>query len=315
MRPLKINPGHAITELALSPDGQRLGVVQSTHGFRLFDALTGAELGRDTHHAGVTEISPTGRQSMHASRAEIRLAEATSGRQFLRFQTGWTRPKRLNLPPVVLATSGLRSAMSIGSVINDDLPGSIAQPRPGHWVFLTDCALTTDHRFAVGRLRGTRTESRCQVWNLATETVLAEFEGIPHEVWPSPQTVFSPDGTRALVATPRDLMVFDLPLSVRGVPLADPMPRTVLVPPAVTISFTRSQPESGIPPFAVFPCGRKALVRGEKSRVELRDLSTGEVLTVWKWGMRRVQALAVAGDGLTAAAAGAGGEVVMWDLG
>ena len=89
----------------------------------------------------------------------------------------------------------------------------------------------------------------------------------------------------------------------------------MLVPPVVTIPFTQPQPDPGIPPFAVFPCGRKVLVRGEKSRVELRDLSTGEVLTVWKWGMRRVQALAVAGDGLTAAAAGGGGEVVMWDLG
>jgi hypothetical protein len=55
------------------------------------------------------------------------------------------------------------------------------------------------------------------------------------------------------------------------------------------------------------------LLRGAKSRVELRDLATGELLTAWQW-LRKVTALAVAGDGLTAAAGGANGRVVVWDL-
>jgi len=56
------------------------------------------------------------------------------------------------------------------------------------------------------------------------------------------------------------------------------------------------------------------IVRSEKSRIELRDVATGAVLTVWKWGLPRVLAVAVSGDGLTAAAAGTGGQVMLWDL-
>jgi len=85
--------------------------------------------------------------------------------------------------------------------------------------------------------------------------------------------------------------------------------------PSVVISVTQLQPDASVPPFAVLPCSRKALVRGEKSRIELRDLGTGEVLTEWRWGLPRVDALAVAGDGLTAAAASHGGHALIWDLG
>jgi hypothetical protein len=80
------------------------------------------------------------------------------------------------------------------------------------------------------------------------------------------------------------------------------------------IPATQPQPDLyPVPPFAVLPCGRKILMRGANSRVELRDLATGEILTIWKW-LRKVNALAVAADGLTAAAAGANGRVVIWDL-
>jgi len=84
--------------------------------------------------------------------------------------------------------------------------------------------------------------------------------------------------------------------------------------PAVVIHVTQPQPTLyPIPPFAVLPCGQKILMRGEQSRVELRDLMTGELLTAWKW-QRKVNSLAVAADGLTAAAGGARGQVVIWDL-
>src|SRR4051812_25292636 len=115
MRPLKITPGHSITALALSPDGQKLGVVQSVHGFRLFDAITGTELGRDTSRGNVSEMSPTGRQVMYAARGQVRLAEVAAGRQFLKFQSGWTRTGgRLTLP-VAPGTSALPRVTMIGA--------------------------------------------------------------------------------------------------------------------------------------------------------------------------------------------------------
>jgi hypothetical protein len=81
-----------------------------------------------------------------------------------------------------------------------------------------------------------------------------------------------------------------------------------------TIPLSVLQPDRDFPPFAVLPCGTKIIVRGEKSRIELRDVATGEVLTVWKWGLSHVLAVAVSGDGLTAAAGGVGGQVLLWDL-
>src|SRR5688572_9045996 len=144
MRPLKINPGHAITGLALSPDGQKLGVVQWNHGFRSFDAITGAELVRDTIHTSVYEVSPTGRYSVHADRAEIRLAEVTAGRPFLRFQTGWTRAGSVNRPPIAPGTLPLRRGCSLSSI------DYTSHPLHYHRA-VSDAGLTADHRFAVGR--------------------------------------------------------------------------------------------------------------------------------------------------------------------
>jgi hypothetical protein len=318
MRPITVIPRHPITELALSPDGQRLGVVQATHGFRLLDALTGAELGRDTERDKVSEVSPTGRHSMRADRMAIRLAEVTAGRPFLRFQTGWTRAGNINCPPVVPETSPLHS----GAVVSWDTPPArrlLIFPPPMERVFLIASALTADHRFAVGRL--SHGDMRYAVRDLATESIIATLD-----ITTSPpgsihiRTVFTPDETAVVAVTTRTILMFSLPAPEPLVPspldaVGARVTRVTPLAPGVVIHVTQPQPAPGIPPFALLPCGRKAIVRGERSRVELRDLATGEVLTVWKWGLRRLHALAVAADGLTAAAGGFRGEVVIWDLG
>ena len=314
MRPLQVTPRHTITELALSPDGRQLGVVQEQQGFRLLDALTGAELARDVSGPDVTEASPTERHSLFASRAAVRLAEVTAGKPFLRFQTGWTRSGNLNRPPAENTTSALHHAAAVyqfGETRHISAhPRRYGQAPPDQFA-LYDCALTADHRFAVGRLAPSG--AWYSVCDLATEIVAIKLsfrEWISHN--DSVRMVFSPDGTRVVAVTPRTLAVFDLPPAV---PLDAPPKSAPLISAAVAGRVTQPQPQPGVPPFAVLPCGRKMIVRGEKSRIELRDLSTGDVQTVWKWGLPRVNALAVAADGLTAAAAGVRGHVVMWDLG
>lgn len=315
MRPLKLKPGHAISGLALSPDGQKFGVVQWNHGFRLFDALTGAELGRDAVHTNVYEVSPTGRYSVHADRGEIRLAEVTAGRPFLKFQTGWTRAGNVNRPPTAPETSPLSRGCSLSSV-------RYTQQGPRYLFSVSDAGLTADHRFAVGR--SADNYAQLVVCDLAHEATIAanlDLSASRSEYEPV-HTVFTPDGTRIVAVTPRALFVYDLPPPKAlardppaavgtHVPRADPAP---VLEPVLTFRVTQQQPDPLVVPFAVLPCGTKVLLRGEKSRVELRDLSTGEVLTIWKWGLPKLNALAVAGDGLTAAAGGASGNVVMWDL-
>ncbi|HJZ55493.1 MAG TPA: hypothetical protein VKE74_11065, partial [Gemmataceae bacterium] len=90
--------------------------------------------------------------------------------------------------------------------------------------------------------------------------------------------------------------------------------RAPTLSPTRVIPVSQPQPDALLPPFAVLPGGTKLLVRGQKSRIELRDLATGAVLTVWRWGLPRVLAVCTAADGLTAAAAGDRGRVVIWDL-
>lgn len=319
MRPLKIKPGHAITQLALSPDGQRLGAVQSVHGFRLFDAVTGTELGRDTEHGYVSELSPTARHSIYAARADIRLAEVTSGRPFLRFQTGWSHTGGRNRPPNEPGTSALNAVQTLGWIPAPTRAGALIRARllspriSSSWEYLNSCVLSADHRFAlVYRTPGELWFSLC---DLAIETVAARLIPPSRVMNDRSRQVLTPDGSRAVVATTRELFAFDLPPAGPLDAPVDPAAPAPSFAPIGVVEVTRPQPDPDIPPFAVLPCGQKVLVRGERSRVELRELATGEVLTVWKWGLPRVNALAVAGDGLTAAAGGAGGRVVMWDLG
>ena len=68
------------------------------------------------------------------------------------------------------------------------------------------------------------------------------------------------------------------------------------------------------PPFALTPDGRGLLVRRPRERVQLWDLGAGAVAAEWGWRLEAVTCLAVAPDGLTAAAGGRYGRVLLWDL-
>ena len=74
------------------------------------------------------------------------------------------------------------------------------------------------------------------------------------------------------------------------------------------------------PELVMAPVGHSArpawrFVREDRDRWRgTAGMNTGEVLTVWRWGLHRLTALAVAANGLTAAAGGIRGQVVIWDL-
>jgi hypothetical protein len=311
MRSLALTPRYTITDLALSPDGQRFGAVQTQHGFRLLDAVTGDELARYTLRPRyVHESSPTKRQAMWAEQSAIRLTEVATGRPFLGFQTGWTRSGERNHPPPAPDTSGLRGGGSI--IVNTGVSPRWLRPPGVPSVHLDSPALSADHRIAVGHSWAPAND-RISVWDLGKESALAYLYVRPPGAREPVRFALVPADTAIILATERTLSVFDVPTGP-GVPLSDPDSVEPAVSPIAVLNVSQPQPTPGVPPFAVLPCGRKMLVRGEKSRVELRDLMTGEVLTVWKWGLQQLNALAVAADGLTAAAGGARGRVVIWDL-
>lgn len=68
-------------------------------------------------------------------------------------------------------------------------------------------------------------------------------------------------------------------------------------------------------PVALSPDGESVLIADESRRtVRHLDLATVTERTAWRWPIGAVSALAVSADGLTAAAGGAAGRVVLWDL-
>lgn len=84
--------------------------------------------------------------------------------------------------------------------------------------------------------------------------------------------------------------------------------------------LTTRQPISTLPrgewvsAVAVSADGRRVLTGTAKSDTRLWDAATGKVAREYDWGIGSVTAAAFATDGLTCAAGGAVGQVVIWDL-
>lgn len=347
MRMLQLKPRHAITRLALSPDGGRVAVGQPGHGVRVIETLSGSELqhlpmalARTRHR---TLVSPTDRYTLGVSERDAMFAETAAGATGFRFQAGWRRGWRRNHPPDEFAPVPVDAVGGQSSL-------SLLSRGSNYWFVASPCALSGDHRYAVGR-GWSDNEGRIALYDLANEAavgrfrnargvgiafhatftagqlVIADMRGVsvydlatalpapPATEEPAPVPAAAPEPERGPIGRFVQALFRTGPRGQKARTPARLAPRPVpMLEPWATIVPTVPQPDTEIPPFALLPCGRRMLVRGEKSRVELRDVATGEVLTVWKWGLPRVQALAVTANGLLAAAAGAKGQLMLWDL-
>ncbi len=185
-------------------------------------------------------------------------------------------------------------------------------------------AVTPDARFGLGLRRATRPV----LLDLNTGRVVAEVQsglrlGRP---W---LAVASPDSSKLAVGTGDSLAVFDLSTVAaddRPVDAAEDEParkRKVLYP---LFTVERPDPVAGrgthadraadlwLPPLAFDPAGRTLLTVGLRNRVRQMDAATGGAITEWAWRADAVRSLAVAPDGLTAAAGCRLGELLVWDL-
>ena len=62
------------------------------------------------------------------------------------------------------------------------------------------------------------------------------------------------------------------------------------------------------------PGGATILTAGMDGTARLWDANTGNELRVFDWGIGKIRVAAISPDGLTCAAAGDSGQIVVWDV-
>ena len=316
MRPLLVRPRHEIQHIELSADGRWLATCQHHHGITVRSTADGAVV-RALPPKQIGAYSA--RLVFHPSGSHLAVLVQFQGQQF-------------SLVDLTDAQAGVRTWTStrlVGVRFSDD--GSAAEcvgnrtvkrvslhgpkePADGLRTassYITNSlgCLSADGRLFVSEIYQSDRRRRFVVRKCAGRMTIAELpiQGPPGGL-AVPQ--FTPAGDRVITADGDGLAVYDIPAARP----ADRKPLTV----RHSVRIEATQPQPGlfpIPvPFAILPCGTKLLMRGTKSRVELRCAFTGDVLTEWRWRMKHLTCLAVSADGTIAAAAGRHGEIVLWDL-
>ncbi len=128
---------------------------------------------------------------------------------------------------------------------------------------------------------------------------------------------FAPNGTKLALCDGDTLGVFDLAAletATNKVFVLDPLFTLERPDPTRHGSHADRTAEHWLPPVAFDHAGRTLLTLGLRNRVQRIDLATGGVIAEWGWRCEPIRSLAVAPDGLTAAAGCKMGELVVWDL-
>jgi hypothetical protein len=298
-------------------------------------------------------LTGAARQQLYLGVWDARFAEAAAGWARFRFQPGWRYEGGRCLPPAEAAELPFEASRWYAASMNHygQLAGEPPPSPRNMWQSFAVLALSADHRFAVGGPFGSEA---LRVYDLARQTVAGKLDdrlfrgsgcrarftsdgrrilvgnpdGVsifdvppepePRESQPPPVPPPTPAPRRGLLRRVADVLTLAAPpaFTLREAVWPKPPPRWVppVLTPSAAAAASKPQPDTEPVPFALLPCGKRLLVRGIKSRVELRDAASGEVLTVWKWRLSRLLSLAVSADGLTAAAGGTGGQVMLWDL-
>jgi len=330
MNAIQTTSRHPVSDVVFSPDGATMAVAQPNYGVTLHDRATGQTIAtvpvpRVAHFSaaafcdGGTKLAIGSRQGLHIFDAATgRVVWRYGGRDFFRPQLGVEGTRLITANEVRV------------QVVEFSHDRARPSPRllPFVHVFWTPVlALSADGRLGIGR-RGV--PPRPALLDLESGRVIGT-PGHPHRGgtrFPSTFT-FAPNGERFAVCDGDDIAVYatteaepepdDEPelsgVRQTGGTAVAPKPRLALQP-----IFTLARPEAVSsdgcwqPPVAFTPDGRGLLVRRPRNRVQLWDVAIGCKAGEWSWRLEWVTCLAVAPDGLTAAAGGRFGRVVVWDL-
>lgn len=326
---------HPVTHLVFSPDQGTVAVAQPHAGVTLIERGTGRTRAvcpmpkRDTLTGLV--FTGDGRLLVAASAKGLSVFDATDGTWIVNSTHGSNNG--LLLADVGSGAIGVRAdGLCREWPAHALTSGLFNVPWSGSRVTGTVLALCPAGRLvATGRAPG-----RVSVFDLAADRVIAQLDRPAPAPGPSrvPFARFCPLGHRLAIGDGRTLDVYacgtpaeeedDAP-SVDGESVPEwasgaeqrvsvaPAPHAVLAP-AFTLRAEKSSAGDWRPPFALFPDGRRILVKRPRNRVQLWDAPTGGLVNEWSWQLEWVTCLAVAPDGLTAVAGGRFGRVILWDL-
>lgn len=309
---------HPVTHLVFSPDQSVLAVAQPHCGVTLVERASGRTV-------AVRPLPRRGALTGLAFTGDGRLLVAASAKGVSAFaaRTG---------APVASRGYGVGCATLLAT-----MPCGVLELRPDGWrrEHLTAALLAQnfDRPWNIERLFGkavaadpggrlalvARSLSSVALLDLARGRVTArlgrpEAKSVPYS--PLPVAQFCPVGRRVAVNDGATLDVYDLAETPDEDEPADavPAPRAVLEPTFALRSEKAAEARSWHPPFALLADGRGLLVKRPRNRVQLWDAPANALVAEWSWRLEWVTCLAAAPDGLTAAAGGRFGRVLLWDL-
>jgi WD40 repeat protein len=283
-----------VTALAVSPDGRFLAsaAFKSTL-VKVWDAATGAAVatlrGQPTPVRGLA-FRPTGGL----------LAALCDGNAVVHETDRWTRVCLLSAhgleDGLAFAPDGAVAVCSHAAVCWYDAPHR-PLPLPGR--HLADRAVRPGGSSLAftpdGRVLVVNGGDGCTVWDAAAGEPVRT---LPHRpTFIRTATAVSPDGRRAAASYDRDVDLWRLD---------DP------AAPPVTLAGGRGN--RSVRAVAFTPDGRALLSVASDGVARVWDAATGVERRALDWGVGSLQSAVVAPDGLTAAAGGGDGSIVVWDL-
>jgi WD40 repeat protein len=335
---VKTTSPHPVVRVVFSPDGTTIAVAQGHTGVTLLERATGqvraqAKLPRVADYAGVTFCDGNRRLIVGTPKGAY-LFDTATGRFVAHEGTSWITSTVFTECEGELIAAGHRGVrrVVIPTDPNKRLLLSYGRPPTDR---VTVLALSPCGRWGFGLRRGFGVAYiRPVLLDLASGHVAGAVDHPPRPGEDfNPSVVFSANGERFAVCDGADVGVYD---TAGADPDADPGPETddhpslvqraggtaIAPKPAAVIQplFRLGRPEGVAsterwqPPVALTADGRGLLVRRPRNRIQLWDVATGRTLNEWSWRLDWVTCLAVAPDGLTAAAGARRGHVVLWDL-